>query len=383
MRKPRRFFWFAALVLAAGAGFLAGDFLDRPPSFDLSEIEFPRALRQSGNMPVVEVLFVTNRRPAEGGKGGVFGDEPDGTLHYGRAEVRIPEAHTIANVQQPEMQRGLLDPRRASVEKVEVLTEPAFRALLAQRMAGHEQDGATLFVHGINHSFDSALRQAGALQFGLNLCRPMIAFSWPTQPVLSVEGYRRSQEQVDSSAAALENFLEPYRQSRFDLLAYSLGCKVVCRAFDRLLLNDLWNGADTELPNVILAAPDVDPQDFNRAFLGEMESLADRTTIYAARNDHALVMSDFLNGRPRLGGTITPEVAVSQLVELTAGDNSRVEIVDATFVNRTRTSHGYFYQSRAVFSDLYNLLRNNLPAHERQLLRHERAREANYWIIPP
>ena len=85
MKKPRRFFWFAALVLAAGAGFLAGDFLDRPPSFDLSEIEFPRALRQSGNMPVVEVLFVTNRRPAEGGKGGVFGDEPDGTLHYGRA----------------------------------------------------------------------------------------------------------------------------------------------------------------------------------------------------------------------------------------------------------------------------------------------------------
>jgi hypothetical protein len=80
---------------------------------------------------------------------------------------------------------------------------------------------------------------------------------------------------------------------------------------------------------------------------------------------------------------VTPETAVTQLVDQNAGDNSRVEIVDATFVNNARISHRYFYQSRAVFSDLYNLLRNNLPARERQLLQHQRAREANYWIIPP
>ena len=29
------------------------------------------------------------------------------------------------------------------------------------------------------------------------------------------------------------------------------------------------------------------------------------------------------------------------------------------------------------------LLRNDVPAHQRQLLRHEKAREANYWVIPP
>jgi esterase/lipase superfamily enzyme len=383
MGKRRRWLWWAVVPLASAAGFLANEYIHRPPSFDLGEIEFPRALRESRNMPVVEVLFATNRKPREGKDAASFGSESDGVLHYGRAEVRIPETHTIANVQQPEIQRGSIDARRATVEKVEILGETEFRALLVQRMAGQEQDGATLFVHGMNNSLDSALRQGGALQFGLNLRQPMIVFAWPTQPSLSVDGYRRSQAQVDSSAAALEKFLEPYRQSRFDLLAHSLGCKVVCRTFDRLMKNDRWRAADTELPNVILAAPDVDPQDFNRAFLGELDALAERTTIYVARNDHALVMSDFLNGRPRLGGVITPEVAVTELVDLTAGDNSRVEIVDAAFVNNTRTSHGYFYQSRAVFSDLYNLLRNDLPARDRQLLRHEKAREANYWIIPP
>lgn len=383
MKTPRHLILSVVLLFAAAAGFWVGDFLHRPPVFDLSEIEFPHALRESENMPVVEVLFATNRKPAEGQSAGVFGNESDTTIHYGRAEIRIPATHTIADVQQPEMQRVLIDERHATVEKVEILTEPEFRALLAQRMAGQEQDGATLFVHGMNNSFDSALRQGGTLQFGLNLRQPMIVFAWPTQPSLSIDGYRRSQEQVDASAVALEKFLEPYRQSHFDVLAHSLGCKVVCRVFDRLLKNDIWRTADTELPNVILAAPDVDPQDFNRAFRGELDALADRTTIYVARNDHALVMSDFLNGRPRLGGTITPEVAVTELVDLTAGDNGRVEIVDATFVNNARTSHGYFYQSRAVFSDLHNLLRNNLPACERQLLRHEKAREANYWIIPP
>jgi hypothetical protein len=60
-----------------------------------------------------------------------------------------------------------------------------------------------------------------------------------------------------------------------------------------------------------------------------------------------------------------------------------VEIVDATFVNNAHNSHGYFYQNRAAFADLQNLLRNDLPACQRQLLRHERAKHANYWIIPP
>jgi esterase/lipase superfamily enzyme len=385
MKNSRRLFLFAALLLAAASGFFVSELMHRPPSFDLGEIEFPNALRESANMPVIEVLFVTNRKPVEGKSkaDAVFGNDNDNELHYGRAEVRIPATFSIGDTQNPEIPREMINEELAIVEKAEIISEPEFRALLAQRMAGQEQDGATVFVHGIATSLDSSLRLAGALQFSLNLRQPMILFSWPTQPSLSIDSYRRSQEQVDASAAALEKFLEPYRQSRFDLLAYSLGCKVVCRTFDLLMKNDLWCKTETELPNVILAAPDVDPKDFDRAFVGELGALADRTTVYVARNDHALVISELLNNRPRLGAAVTPETAVTQLVDQNAGDNSRVEIVDATFVNNARISHRYFYQSRAVFSDLYNLLRNNLPARERQLLQHQRAREANYWIIPP
>lgn len=74
---------------------------------------------------------------------------------------------------------------------------------------------------------------------------------------------------------------------------------------------------------------------------------------------------------------------VETLLDDWGGDASRVEIIDATFGNTARTSHGYFYQNRAALADLQNLLRNDLPACQRQLLRHEKARHGNYWIIPP
>ena len=43
--------------------------------------------------------------------------------------------------------------------------------------------------------------------------------------------------------------------------------------------------------------------------------------------------------------TVTVGGAWRDAYDLNAGDNSRVEIIDATFVNNVRTSHRYFYQS--------------------------------------
>jgi esterase/lipase superfamily enzyme len=383
MKRPRRLIGLGVLLITAVAGFGVSEALHRPPTFNLSGIEFPYALHQSHGMPVIEVLFVTNRRPLPGRNDGVFGNERDDTLHYGRAEVRIPTSHTIADVQRPDIPRGLIDEDQATLLTINLMSESSFRSHLKRRMAGHENDGATLFVHGINNSFDSAVREGGSLQFGLNLRRPIIVFSWPTLPGVSIDSYRSSQAQVDASARALEMFLEPYRRSHFNLVAHSLGSKVVCQTFRRLIRNTLWNTHQTELPNVILAAPDVGTDTFTGAFLSEAKAVADRTTIYVASNDHALVMSEILNGRSRLATSITPEYAVRTLVDMTAGDNSRVEIIDAKFVNNARTTHGYYYQSRAVFADFYNLIRNNLPAHQRNLLRVKNAQKANYWIIPP
>lgn len=386
MKRWRLRFLAAALLLGGLAlGVLGASWWYTPPAFDLRAIAYPLAVREDAEMPVVEVLFVTNRQALGGDAGDAkFADLAGEGITYGRAEVRIPANYTQGDTQRPEIPRRQIDEERATVQSVTTLPREEFERLLSARMAGHEADGATVFVHGMNHSFDSSVRAAGALSFSLNLDQPMILFAWPSQPELSASGYRRSAESVGASGAALAEFLAPHRASKFDILSHSMGCRVVCKAFDALMGRGDWSSSAKELPNVIFAAPDVDSADFGQKFLGQVQALTGRATVYVARNDKALVMSSVLNGAGRAGTSfIDPSAPVASLLDLSAGDAATVEIVDATFVNSLATSHGYFYQSRANFADLYNLLRNNLPARQRQLLRHQQAPQANYWILPP
>ena len=63
MKKFARFGWIPMVLLAAVAGFFASEYLHRPPAFDLRAIEYRGALRESSDMPVLEVFFATNRNP--------------------------------------------------------------------------------------------------------------------------------------------------------------------------------------------------------------------------------------------------------------------------------------------------------------------------------
>ena len=368
-------------ILLFGLGFAVSEWLGTPPRFDLSQIEFPHAPREVNNMPVLEIFFATNRAPVEGG--GDFSSEAAKSLSYGIAEVRIPEQFRMTDVQRPEIPRGLSDPVRASILAVRPLTAVEFQKKLRERLTQSGETRATLFVHGIQNTFDSAVRQAGTLAFGLNLPQPMVVFSWATDPGLSPTAYNRCREQVPAAARGLTQFLQMEGANNFDILAHSLGCKVVCRALAQTDSDAIPVMAAGPLPNVILVAPDVDKEDFSEVFLTTGGAAVRHTTVYVARNDQALVFSSLLNGAPRAGSNISPSTHVEALFDEDAGNSSRVEIVDATFVNNAHTSHGYFYQNRAAFADLQNLLRNDLPACQRQLLRHEKAKHGNYWIIPP
>lgn len=379
LKKILRTAVVAALLF--GLGFALSEWLATSPRFDLSQIEFPRALREENNMPVLEIFFATNRARVEGGE--EFSSKAAESLSYGIAEVRIPEHFRMTDVQRPEISRGFSDPDRACILRVRSLTAGEFQTKLRERLTQSGEARATLFVHGIQNTFDSAIRQAGTLAFGLNLPQPMVVFSWATDPGLSPAAYSRCREQVPAAAEALTRFLQTEGASNFDILAHSLGCKVVCRALTQTDSESSPAPPVDPLPNVILVAPDVDKEDFGEVFLTPGGTAVRHTTVYVARNDKALVFSALLNGAPRAGSGINPATHVEALFEENAGNSSPVEIVDATFVNNAHTSHGYFYQNRAALADLQNLLRNDLPACQRQLLRHERAKHANYWIIPP
>lgn len=332
-------------------------------------------------MPVVEVFFATNRRALPSGM--EFSSDPLEALSYGIAEVRIPESFRMTDVQRPEIPRGTPDTNHACILAVRPLSAEEFHKILHQRLAATQSPRATLFVHGIQNSFDSAVRQAGTLAFGLNLPQPMVLFSWSTDPGLSTGAYARCREQVPAAARALTDFLRKEGANDFDILAHSLGCKVVCAALAQSDGDASPTPPADPLANVILVAPDVGKEDFGEVFLKPGGAASRHTTVYVARNDKALVFSSLLNGNTRAGSGINPATPIETLFDDNAGDSAKVEIVDATFVNNAHTSHGYFYQNRAALADLQNLLRNDIPACQRQLLRHEKAKHGNYWIIPP
>jgi len=367
------------LLLALGYGI--AEWMATPPQFDLSQIEFSHALREEANMPVVEVFFATNRSALASGV--EFSNKPSEALNFGIAEVRIPESFRMTDVQRPEIPRGNADSNHACILAVRPLSAGDFHKILHERLAAAKTQRATLFVHGIQNSFDSAVRQAGTLAFGLNLPQPMVLFSWATDPGLSTAAYARCREQVPAAAHALADFLRKEGPNDFDILAHSLGCKVVCAALSQSDSDASPTPPADPLANVILVAPDVGKEDFGDVFLTPGGAASRHTTVYVARNDKALVFSSLLNGNTRAGSGINPNTPVEALFDSDAGDAPRVEIVDATFVNNAHTSHGYFYQNRAALADLQNLLRNDIPACQRQLLRHEQAKHGNYWIIPP
>ena len=331
-------------------------------------------------MPVVEIFFVTNRASLNRVE---FSEETADSLAYGIAEVRIPERFRLSDVRRPEIPRGISEQTLACILAARPLTAGDFHKTLHSRLASSGSPRATLFVHGIQNSFDSAVRQAGTLAFGLNLPQPMVVFAWSTDSGLSPTAYARCRAQVPAAARALSDLLRDEEPNNFDILAHSLGCKVVCAALAQNDKDAPSAPPADPLANVILVAPDVNKEDFGSVFLTPEGAASRHTTVYVARNDKALVFSSLLNGSARAGAGINPSTPVEVLYDDNAGDTSRVEIVDATFVNNAHTSHGYFYQNRAALADLQNLLRNDIPACQRQLLRHEKAKHGNYWIIPP
>lgn len=387
MRKHRLvkgLLFLAILGLAALAGAKFNSYLTSPPVADLSDMKFKFWPHEESSMPVVEVFYVTNRRPVTG-RQDEFSDQSEDSLSYGTAEVRMPASLTIGDGQKPEIPRKVIDDRHAVILSVRPLSEPDFLAALAKRLSETASPLFNLWVHGIDHSFDSAVRQAGTLSFDLDMPEPMVVFAWPTTRGILPGSYERDRGQVTASARQLATFLETLQKKvhpkELNIVAHSMGCKVACETFAYLVPEKAWNESETKISNIVLAAPDVDRTNFDGTFVKDMAAISKRVTVYVSRNDGVLVLSSLLNGHPRAGEF--EDVPVEHLLKKDAAEAPHIQIVDATFVNNIITAHSSFYQSRAAFFDLHNLLHNDRTAEDRHLLRHEKAGQANYWIIRP
>ncbi len=292
-----------------------------------------------------------------------------GGLLYGEFSVQLPPISAYSDLApyhpRPECLRAPSDP--VFLTGPTQRERPEFFAALRQALEAGKGKQVLVFVHGYDFEFDEAVLWAAELKRFLEVDGAIVVYDWASRG--EVLAYREDEQEIARSAPRLEAFLRELRaqtgDARLDLLAHSLGC--------RLLLDALQPMAQQQLGpplfgNLVLSAPDVGSTTFSEQ-LARASRLAQRTTLYVSSFDRALVASQRLHKDYRAGRDLI----------LVPG----VDTVDVSQVDTSVTRHSYYIENRAVLNDVHQLLRENLPPRRRFGLIELHAGDKVFWRLRP
>jgi esterase/lipase superfamily enzyme len=327
---------------------------DRQPGDDVNK--GPVAVAPARPENDIIVYYGTNRRPTAdepepGRLDAFYGNARDDStlLHYGTCAVHIPERHKRGSgvLERPWSILGIQieseDPAlHFTLKSLQVLTVEPFFARLRSSVSESKEKEAFVFIHGFNTRFADAAYRTAQIAYDLDFDGPALLFSWPTWGDLS--GYIHDIDEAENAQEALAEFLRGVATRsgarRIHLIAHSMGNRALNAGLDRLS-HEVPSGSSL-FDQVVLAAPDVDAIAFRRV-LPLLAGYSHRVTLYASKNDWALVASRKAHrGGTRIGEDIT-------LVAAFQG----IEGVDSTGID-----DDYFSLGHSTFADEPHLLRD-------------------------
>jgi len=254
------------------------------------------------------------------------------------------------------------------VLNVVVQPKDQFFVGLAMRVRASPERSAFLFVHGYNVTFEDAARRTAQIAYDLGFAGAPVFYSWPSQGRLAA--YIEDEQNVEWGQANLKSFLVDFF-SRSDaqniyLIAHSMGNRALTRATASFLAEN--PSFRPRLKEIILTAPDIDADVFKRDIAPVLTAAGRPVTLYASSTDEALVASKKVHGYPRAGDS-------GQGLVLAPG----IETIDATNIDTSLLGHSYFADTRAVLSDLFELIHHGQRANERPGLESVNAPGGRYW----
>lgn len=298
-----------------------------------------------------------------------------GRIDRGICEVSIPKTHDPGELEGPSITRLEFesDPRKhITLRKTVRLQTDAFYEQLRAQVASSPNRELLVFVHGFNVSFEDAARRTAQMAHDLKLQGAPVFFSWPADKYFLLT-YGKDETSVSWSAPHLKEFLLDlvhHTDARaINLVGHSMGNRALTTALREI---DLQLRNEARLFNqVVLAAPDIDADDFRDNIAPAIQRTAKQVTLYASSNDIALGASRLLHRNARAGDTSRGLVLVPGMVT-----------IDVSNINGGPWGHSYYGASDPVLRDLHLLL-TSLPPERRTWLNMKELDGQTYWAFKP
>ena len=368
-RFKRRMLIGTVLVVLVLVGLVL--FFYRPTRLALERAEAFRFRRmlvtRLDDQDAYRFFYVTNRRLGadDGSLEERFGNERERVLKFGFFDTELEPTLGLGMIINP---TDWFQNEEIQLKQVQLLDQSEFITQLRQQVQASPLRSILINVNGFRERFPSALRKTAFLSHVLDINSPVLVFDWPGDQGSTPRGYRRAQRIAGESGAELAQTLgliiRQVQPDRLWLVANSMGGEVVVHAFSILYQETDLADAEAEIEDVVLTAPDVDREEFDRQFKREIAALARNLTVYVSSNDRALLISRVINRGRRLGeGTLNPRnpdqsEEAARILELVEPNNELVTLVDVTPVNRTRNFHNFSLETPEFFDDLFLRLTN-------------------------
>jgi esterase/lipase superfamily enzyme len=391
-RFKRRILIGTALIVLVLVGLVL--FFYRPTRVALERAEAFRFRRmlvtRLGEQDSYRFFFVTNRRL----------EADDGPLEerFGNTRERMLTFGFFDSVIEPSLGLGMIinptdwfQNEEIQFKQVQPLDKKEFIEKMRQQVQASPFRSILINVNGFRERFPSALRKTAFLSHVLDINSPVLVFDWPGDQGSTPRGYRRAQRIAGESGAELAQTLgliiRQVQPDRLWLVANSMGGEVVVHAFSILYQEADLADAEREIEDVVLTAPDVDRDEFDRQFKREIAALTRNLTVYVSSNDRALLISRVINRGRRLGeATLNPRnpdqfEEAARVLELVEPNSELVTLVDVTPVNRTRNFHNFSLETPEFFDDLFLRLANTNTPSNRLIYQMRTADGAVYWVL--
>jgi esterase/lipase superfamily enzyme len=306
-------------------------------------------------------------------------------VHYGRCEVTLPRNDVGLKMEQEEAHRksALLEstavcmPASESTSSMDSsskgvssmlarsLDESSFLNGVGDQVQRSRQKDLLVFVHGFNVSFDSAVTRTAELALKIPFNGAIVTYCWPTQG--GALKYSDDEPINKASVEPFTQFLSTLRdgvpkETRIHILVHSMGNRIVMES-----LNTLPEPVDQKpFSHVVLCAPDVGRSDFIQWAPGVVAQ-SDRVTLYVNASDSALIVSKGIHAEKRAGDAVIPLVV------------DGIETIDCSRIDQSLMGHSYYVDNRDVTTDLFMLLKENLPPSQRSFLERKKSSDGDYW----